>query len=72
MWIGILVIIGGAVYLAWCLARGKIFVTLGTNLHKNTKLIDREDRPGTFWITWATSATALMIFIIYLIRTAVK
>jgi hypothetical protein len=72
MWIGILIILAGGLYLAWCLAKGKLFVTLGTDLHKNTKLIDRADRPETFWITWVTSAIALIIFAIYLIRTAVN
>ena len=70
MWIGIVFLLGGGLYLAWCLAKGKIFVTLGTNLNKNTRLIDREAKPGTFWITWLTSAVALAIFAIYLIRTA--
>jgi len=72
MWIGILFIVGGGLYLAWCLAKGKIFVTLGTDLRKNTRLIDRNDRPGTFWITWAISAVVLILFAIYLIRTAMS
>lgn len=73
MRIGILVIVGiVGLYLAWCLAKGKIFVTLGTDLHKNTKLISREDRPATFWITWITSVIVLIIFAIYLIRAALN
>ena len=72
VWIGIVILIGGAIYLAWCLAKGKIFVTLGTDLHRNTKLIDREDRPKTFWITWVISAVALVILAIYLLRTAMQ
>ena len=72
MWIGILFIAAGGLYLAWCLTKGKIYVTLGTDLHKNTRLIDREDSPTTFWVTWVTSVTALVIFAAYLIRTAVR
>lgn len=69
MWIGVLLILGGGLYLAWCLIKGKIFVTLGADLHKNTKLIDREVRPGTFWVTWVISTIALIIFAVYLFRT---
>jgi hypothetical protein len=72
MWISVLVVLGGMIYLAWCLVGGKIFVTLGTDLHKNTKLVEREDRPGTFWITWVASAIALTLLAFYLIRTLMK
>ena len=72
MWIGILFIVVGGLYLLWCLARGKIFVTLGTDLRKNTKLIDRKDKPGTFWLSWVISTIALTVFAIYLVRTALN
>ena len=72
MWISVLVVLGGMVYLAWCLVGGKIFVTLGTDLHKNTKLVEREDRSGTFWITLVASAIALTLLAFYLIRTLMK
>lgn len=72
MWIGILFIVGGGLYLAWSLTKGKIFVTLGTDLRKNTKLIDRKESPGTFWITWGTSVIVLILFAVYLIRTALN
>lgn len=69
MWIGIIVIIGGGLYLAWCLSKGKIFLTTGTDHNKKTRLIDRKDKPTTFWITWVASAVALIIFAVYLLRT---
>jgi hypothetical protein len=70
VWIAIVVIAGGVIYLAWCLIMGKILVTLGTNLHKKTRLVDRDDNPKTFWTAWVISAGALIIFTVFLIRTA--
>lgn len=72
MWIGTAFILAGGLYLAWCLVKGKIFVTLGTDLHKNTRLVDRDENPRTFWVTWAISAVALVVFAGYLIRLALR
>jgi Gpi18-like mannosyltransferase len=72
MWIGILVIVVGGLYLAWCLADGRIVATLGTDLRKKTSLVDRETNPTTFWIAWVASAGALVLFAAYLIRTALS
>jgi hypothetical protein len=72
VWIGILFIVIGGLYLAWCLANGKIVATLGTDLHKKTSLVDRETNPATFWIAWVVSAVALILFAVFLIRTALS
>ena len=72
MWLGILFTLGAGAYLVWCLLKGKIFVTLGTDLRKQTRLIDRDENPKTFWVTWLISAAALVIFAVYLARTALS
>ena len=69
MWIGIAVVVGAGIYLTWCLVKGKIFLTLGTDLRKQTRIIDRNESPVAFWVTWVTSAVALVIFLVYLART---
>jgi hypothetical protein len=70
MWLGILLILGGALYLVWCLVAGKIVVTIGTDLRKKTSLVERQTSPMTFWIAWLGLAGALVIFSIFLIRAA--
>lgn len=72
MWIGVLFILAGGVYLAWCLVVGKVLVTLGTDLHKKTRLVDRETSPRTFWIGWVVSAGALILFSVFFIRTVLS
>jgi hypothetical protein len=72
MWIGILVILVGGLYLAWCLVKGRIVATLGTDLHKKTSLVDRDTNPTTFWIAWVASAGALILFAAFFIRMALK
>lgn len=72
MWIAILVILGGGLYLAWCLMNGRIVATLGTDLHKKTSLVERDSNPTTFWIAWVASAGALILFAVYIIRMALK
>ena len=72
MWIGILFMFGAGAYLAWSLSKGKIFVTLGTDLHKQTRLINRDENPKIFWVIWLTSAAALVVFIAYMTRTALS
>ena len=72
MWFGILLILGGAFYLVWCLAAGKIVVTIGTDLRKKTSLVERQTSPTTFWIAWLGLAGALAVFSIFLIRTAMS
>ena len=70
MWIGILLILGGAFYLAWCLVAGKIVVTIGSDLRKKTSLVERQTSPTTFWIAWLGLAGALAVFSMFLIRAA--
>ncbi len=72
MWLGIIVILGIGIYLAWSLVKGKIFFTSGTDLRRQTRLINREDQPTTFWVAWGSSAIALIIATVYLIRTALS
>jgi hypothetical protein len=72
MWIGIVLVILGGLYLAFCLVRGKIFLTAGTDLKRQTKIIDRETSAVTFWVTWVASAVGLAVFAVYLIRTALS
>jgi len=72
MWIGVFIIVVGGLYLTWCLAYGRIIVTLGTDLHKKTSLVDRNINPTTFWIAWVASAGALVLFAAFLLRTALR
>jgi hypothetical protein len=72
MWIAILVVLVGGLYLAWCLMNGRIVATLGTDLHKKTSLVERDSDPKTFWIAWVASAGALVLFTAYIIRMALK
>lgn len=70
MWIGILFIVAGGLYLAWGLIVGRIFVTLGTDLHKKTGLVNRQDSPTTFWIAWVSTACAIVVFAVFFLRMA--
>ena len=72
MWIGIMFVIAGAAYLVWSLLSGRIFVTLGTDLHRKTRLVSRDERPKTFWLTWVISAIGLLLISVFLIRTALS
>jgi len=72
MWIAILVILVGGLYLVWCLMNGRIVATLGTDLHKKTSLVDRNSNPTTFWIAWVASAGALILFAAFIIRVALQ
>jgi hypothetical protein len=46
-------------------------VTIGTDLHKKTSLIERQTSPTTFWIAWLSLAGALVVLSVFLIRTVV-
>ena len=68
MWIGVVVVLVGGLYLTWGLIAGKIFVTLGTDLHKKTGLVERESNPTTFWIGWVSTACVLVVFAVFFLR----
>lgn len=59
-----------ALYLAWYLVKGKIIVTLGTDLRKKTRLVVWEINPTSFWIARVAAAGALLLFTGFLVRTA--
>ena len=58
-----------AAYLLWSLIGGKIFLTKGTDLRRQTVTVDRETSPITFWVVWSSSTAGLIIFTLMLLRT---
>ena len=64
----VLVLIIFGAYLLWSLMRGKIFLTKGTDLRRQTVTVDRQTSPITFWVVWASSTAGLIVFILMLLR----
>ena len=68
MGFALLIVAALTLYLIWCLVRGKIYLTTGTDLRRRTVTVDRATKPVTFWLTWSGSLVALVIFTFMLLR----
>jgi hypothetical protein len=64
----VLFLIVFAAYLAWSLASGKVFLTKGTNLRRQTVMVHRQTSPITFWVVWSSSTVGLLVFTAMLLR----
>ena len=64
----VLFLIVFAAYLAWSLTSGKIFLTKGTDLRRQTVMVYRETSPITFWVVWTSSTVGLLVFTAILLR----
>ena len=68
MFLTVLILIIFAAYLLWSLIGGKIFLTKGTDLRRQTVTVDRQTSPITFWVVWSGSTAGLVIFTLMLLR----
>ena len=68
MLLPVLFLILFAAYLLWSLVGGKIFLTKGTDLRRQTVTVDRQTSPITFWVVWASSTAGLIVFTLMLLR----
>jgi hypothetical protein len=69
VWIGITFIAMVGIFLVWSLFKGRIVLTLGLYIHPETRTIDRETSPKTFWAVWTVTAAGLSVFTFFFIRT---
>ena len=64
----VLFLIVFAAYLAWSLTSGKIFLTKGSDLRRQTVMVHRQTSPITFWVVWSSSTAGLIVFTAMLLR----
>ena len=57
-----------AAYLAWSVTSGKIFLTKGTDLRRQTVMVHRQTSPITFWVVWSSSTVGLLVFTAMLLK----
>ena len=57
-----------AVYPVWSLTSGKIFLTKGTDLRRQTVMVYRQTSPIRFWVIWSGSTLGLIVFSAMLLR----